>query len=57
MYSQNISSGHSSVAPDTAYQYGPEVAIFAENVGKCIWTDIANGTPPSIWGDSSDWFD
>jgi len=53
----NISDGHSSVAPDTAYQYGPEVAIFNENVGKCIWTDIANGTPPSIWGDSSDWFD
>jgi hypothetical protein len=53
----NISSGHSSVAPDTEYRYGPEVAIFNENVGKCIWTDIANGSPPSIWGDSSDWFD
>jgi hypothetical protein len=50
----NISYGESSWAIDQGYTYGPEIAIFHDDIGMCIWTDIENGTPPSIWGDSSD---
>jgi len=52
---EDISDGLSSWAVNQGYTYGPEIAIFNYNIGKCVWTDIDNGTPPSIWGDSSDW--
>jgi len=51
----NISDGLSSWALNQGYANGPEIAIFDYDIAKCVWTDIENGTPPSIWGDSSDW--
>jgi hypothetical protein len=51
----NISKGLSSWAVNQGFTYGPEIAIFDFPLGKCVWTDIDNGTPSSIWGDSSDW--
>ncbi len=51
---EQIGGGDTSIL--SPWNYGPEIAIYDEDRGRCVWTDVDEyGVPYTVFGDRSDW--